>query len=89
LTARLVYEVELTKRAGKDLDSLNRAQPELFEKVVAKIRSLRDDSKAGKPLVGPLKGKWSLRVGEYRIIYEIGKAVIIVLTVNHRREVYR
>lgn len=81
--------VELTKRAGKDLDSLNRAQPKLFEKVVAKIRSLRDDPKAGKSLVGPLKGKWSLRVGEYRIIYEIGKTVIIVLTVNHRREVYR
>jgi addiction module RelE/StbE family toxin len=89
LTARLVYEVELTKRAGKDLDSLKRAQPELFEKVVAKIRSLRADPKAGKPLVGPLKGKLSLRVGAYRIIYEVGKTVIIVLTVNHRKEAYR
>ena len=89
MTARLVYEVELTKRAGKDLDSLNKAQPELFKKVVAKIGSLRDDPKAGKPLVGPLKGKWSLRVGEYRVIYEIGKSAVTVLTVNHRREVYR
>ena len=81
--------VELTKRAAKDLHGLKRAWPALFEKIMSKIQSLSTDAHVGKPLVGPLKGKWSLRVGEYRIIYEIGKAVVIVLTVNHRGEVYR
>jgi mRNA interferase RelE/StbE len=81
--------VELTKRATRDLDSLRRAQPMIFEKVVAKIRTLAEDPKAGKPLVGPLKGTWSLRVGDYRILYEVGKAKVIVLTVNHRRGVYK
>ena len=81
--------VELTKRAARDLDSLRRAQPVIFEKVVAKIRTLAEDPKAGKPLVGPLKGTWSLRVGDYRILYEVGKAKVIILTVNHRRGVYK
>jgi mRNA-degrading endonuclease RelE of RelBE toxin-antitoxin system len=28
-------------------------------------------------------------VGEYPIIYEVGRSVVTILTVNHRREVYR
>lgn len=81
--------VELTKRAVKDLDRLRRAQPLLFEKVVAKIMTLADDQETGKPLAGPLKGIRSLRVGDQRILYECGRNAIVVLTVNHRREVYR
>ncbi|MBI4418808.1 MAG: type II toxin-antitoxin system RelE/ParE family toxin, partial [Ignavibacteriales bacterium] len=42
-----------------------------------------------KPLVGPLKGIWSVRVGEYRVLYEFDEMTVIVLTVNHRREAYR
>lgn len=82
-------KVELTKRAIKDLDFLEKGQPQLCARVLARIKSLQDDRKAGKPLVGPLKGKWSLRVGEYRIIYELGSNIVTVLTVNHRGEVYR
>jgi mRNA interferase RelE/StbE len=81
--------VELTKRAAGDLDRLRRAQPVLFDKVIAKIRTLAKDPEAGKPLVGPLKGIWSLRVGDYRILYEVSRSKVIVLTVNHRREVYK
>lgn len=81
--------VQLTKRAVKDLDDLEKAQPQLYTKILAKIGGLAQGPTSGKPLVGPLKGKWSLRVGEYRIIYEPGKDVVTVLTVNHRREVYR
>ena len=81
--------VALTKRAVKDLNNLEHDQPEIFRKIVAKIDSLGEDPRVGKPLVGPLKGKWSLRIGNYRIIYEIGKATIVVLTVSHRREVYK
>ncbi len=81
--------VELTRRAIKDLDRLKRAQPALSAKVVAKVQSLKDDPKSGKPLIGPLKGKWSLRVGHIRIIYEIGTVAITILTINHRKDVYR
>jgi mRNA interferase RelE/StbE len=82
-------KVELTKRAVKDLDGLEKAQPKLYDKMVAKIKALEQEPTLGKPLVGPLRGRWSLRVGEYRAIYETGKDVVTILTVNHRREVYR
>jgi mRNA interferase RelE/StbE len=81
--------VELTNRADGDLDRLRRAQPALFEKVIAKIQALTKQPEAGKPLVGPLKGIRSLRVGDYRILYEVARSTVTVLTVNHRREVYK
>lgn len=81
--------VELTKHAVKDLDGLKRSQPLVLEKIVAKIQSLSEDPKAGKQLVGPLKGIWSLRVGDYRILFRRTKNAVVVLTVNHRREVYK
>jgi mRNA interferase RelE/StbE len=81
--------VEVTRRAARDLDRLRRAQPVLFEKLVAKIRALARNPKGGKALVGPLKGIWSLRVGDYRILYELARGTVIVLTINHRREVYK
>jgi addiction module RelE/StbE family toxin len=81
--------VELTKRAAGDLDRLRRAQPALFGKIIAKIQVLAKQPEAGKPLVGPLKGIRSLRVGDYRILYEVARGTVTVLTVNHRREVYK
>lgn len=46
---------------------------------------------AGKPLKGPLRGRWSLCAGSYRLIYQIDSAriVVIVLDIGHRRDVYQ
>ena len=81
--------VELTRRAAKDLEKLEQNMPDLFGKVISKISSLENDPGAGKQLVGPFKGKRSVRVGAYRIIYQVTGSRCVVLTVNHRGDVYR
>lgn len=45
----------------------------------------------GKSLKAELKGLYSYRVGDYRIIYAImkDKLMIQIIKVMHRREVYR
>ncbi len=43
----------------------------------------------GKPLRGTLKGLWSIRVGDHRMIYTIAGAEVYVLLIGHRREAYR
>ena len=47
--------------------------------------------RVGKQLVGPLSGFWSARRGQYRVIYAIdqGRATVTIVTVDHRRDVYR
>lgn len=45
----------------------------------------------GKPLRRTLKNLWSLRVGDYRVVYSIRntKLVVIVITVQKRDTVYK
>lgn len=45
----------------------------------------------GKPLKGELSDKWSLRVGDYRIIYMIDEKekAVVLYSVGHRRKVYQ
>ena len=50
---------------------------------------LSKDPKAGKPLKGNYNGLYSLRVGDYRVIYAIITDGVLVLKVAHRKEAYR
>lgn len=42
-------------------------------------------------LKGELKGAWRLRVGDYRILYDIDdkRKQVFILDIGHRREIYR
>ncbi len=85
----MAHRVELTPAAQRDLRSLDRP---VLRRIDAKIRTLAEDPRphgveklAGEPEV------YRVRVGDYRILYQIDDAVLIVLIVRvrHRREVYR
>ena len=45
----------------------------------------------GKSLKGNKAGLWRYRIGNYRLICEIidNKLIILVLTIGHRREIYK
>ncbi len=38
----------------------------------------------GKPLRCNVRGYWSLRVGEYRVIYRIHQSDVFILVIEHR-----
>lgn len=44
----------------------------------------------GKPLEGEMSGEYSARLGEYRIVYRIvdAKIIIIVIDIRHRAHIY-
>ena len=84
-----MHEVLLERGAERDL---NRLTPDVFRRVIAAIRGLKASTRppGSKKLTGT-RGGWRLRVGDYRIIYEIDDRAkcVRVLRVRHRREVYR
>jgi mRNA interferase RelE/StbE len=84
-----VYEVYLERAAQRDL---RRLAPEDFQRVIAAIRALADDSRppGSRKIVGS-KSDWRIRIGARRVIYEIDDAAqeVRVMRVRHRREVYR
>ena len=55
------------------------------------IDRLSDNPYAGSALKGDLRGLRRIRVGDYRVLYELLSETLVVLVVRvaHRREVYR
>ncbi len=79
------YEVELKPQAIRDLASLPR---NLSQRVIAKVERMRNG------LVGDIKRltnftpEYRLRVGDYRVLFEVEGSQIVVYRVLHRREAY-
>jgi mRNA interferase RelE/StbE len=83
----LTWTVRYTESAGKAIKKLD---PHIKTRVRAAIEALREDPRRGKPLQLTLKGLYSWRTGDWRIVYRIEarRIEILVITVGHRREVY-
>lgn len=81
------YRVLLSKKANNFLNKLDKKDN---ERIKNKLKELKNNPEIGKPLVGRLSGLWSLRVGDYRAIYQIRRAelLILVLKLGHRKSIY-
>jgi mRNA interferase RelE/StbE len=84
-----MYTLYIRRSAERDLRRLPRA---IFERVNERILSLRDEPRphSVRKLVRGVEG-WRVRVGDYRILYQIDDdaRTVIVVRVKHRREAYR
>ncbi len=86
-----MYNIVLLSEAKKSYKRLFFSDKELFKRIDNTLGVLKSNPFLGKRLKDNLKGKYSLRVGVYRIIYFIEKqeVTIYVLDIGHRREIYR
>jgi mRNA interferase RelE/StbE len=84
----MTYRIEISRRAAKAVISLHKP---LRRKILAAIGALSGNPRpvGCKKLAG--QQAWRIRVGDYRIIYEIHDQVLLVIVVDigHRREIYR
>ena len=84
-----MYRVFLARSAEKDLGRLS---ADVHDRVIAAIQRLaRNPRPPGcRKLVGA-DDDWRIRVGDYRVVYEIADNLrfVRVNRVRHRREVYR
>lgn len=85
----MTYRVEFTSSAGRDFSKLNRA---MQQRITAKVNGLADHPRPrGTEKLEGRENRYRIRVGDYRVIYEIQDDVLVVLIVRigHRRDVYR
>jgi mRNA interferase RelE/StbE len=82
-----VSRVELARRARKEIVDLDWP---LADAVVEALGLLEREPEAGHLLRGRLRGLRSLRVGTYRIIYQVDddQRLVRVLAVRHRSVAY-
>jgi len=84
-----VYRLEIVGRAAKDLERL---PYDMHERVQAAILELRMTPRPiGCSKVYELPGAFRIKIGDYRVIYEVAdrEQVVTILRVKHRREAYR
>ncbi len=82
------YEVELSEVAKKDLAKLN---PQVRDRIRLAFRVLSGNPRPPKSIKLMGRSGYRVRVGDYRIIYEIfdKKVIILIMRIGHRREIYK
>ena len=79
------YILKTTPKFEKGLRGLEKP---IRDAVLEQVKALKKDPYIGKQLHGHLKGKFSLRIGKYRVIYTIKEQIVILLIVGHRKKIY-
>jgi mRNA interferase RelE/StbE len=88
----LAWRVEITRTAERQIAKLDRqVQVALVDYLREHVEQAADPRQQGKALRGEKKGLWRYRVGDYRVICHIRdeSKTVVVLTLGHRKEVYR
>ena len=87
-----VWQIEFHGGAVRDLRKLGTdGERRVLRYLRERIAGSKDPRRFGHALTGNRKGLWRYRVGDYRIVAAIeeDRFVVLVVTVCHRREVYR
>ena len=82
----MVYEIEIKPRAMKDLESLSSDER---QRISAKIDELRNDLRGDVKRLRNFMPRFRLRVGDYRVLFEVEANRVVIYRVRHRRDLYR
>jgi mRNA interferase RelE/StbE len=80
------YELVISNRFRRDLRRL----PALaHRRVLETLATLEQNPYEGTRLTNVALGAWRIRVGDYRIRYDIEGNQVLLYRVRHRRDIYR
>jgi mRNA interferase RelE/StbE len=82
----MTYEIEFKPRAIKDLEGLSK---DIQRRILAKIESLADDLAGDVKRLTNFTPEYRLRVGDYRILFELEANKIVIYRAVHRKDAYR
>jgi mRNA interferase RelE/StbE len=85
----LTYKKTYKSSVEKDLRKIDKPQ---VIRILDKIENeLAKNPGKDKELTGELKGLYSYRIGDYRVIYTIlqKRETILILRIGHRKEIYK
>lgn len=85
----MTYTIQWARKTVKQLDKLDRTAQ---KKIILAVTKRADNPRlpGAKSLV-TRPSEYRIRIGDYRVVYEIhdDRLIVLVVVVAHRREVYR
>ena len=84
----MTYKVTILRRAQKELEAL---AGEAYTRIRDAIGGLAEDPRPSGCLKLTGRDGWRIRIGNYRVIYEIRDKVLVVLVIRiaHRSKAYK
>jgi mRNA interferase RelE/StbE len=85
----MAYAIQFKPAALRQFEELSR---DVQKRIAARIADLRDNPfPAGCKKLSGVPDAWRIRAGDYRVVYQVRSEILLVLilTVGHRRDVYR
>jgi mRNA interferase RelE/StbE len=79
------YAVDFKPRAVKDLARLSTVHQ---KRLLAKIETMADNLQGDVKKLTNFTPEFRLRVGDFRVLFEITGTRIVIYRVRHRREAY-
>jgi mRNA interferase RelE/StbE len=86
-----MYALNFLNSAKKEFKKLDTVAQKIIKEKLILLSSNPDALKNNiKPLKGEYKGKFRLRIKQYRVIFQVKdeELIIIVVRIGHRKEVY-
>jgi len=80
------YRVELKECAVRDLKNLSKKDA---RRMLEKIETMKDGMSGDVKRLTDFTPEYRLRVGNFRVLFEIEKGTIVIYGIKHRKESYR
>ncbi len=80
------FALVISNRFRRDL---RRLDAQTHRRVLDALEELQENPYQGSQLTNVQIGQWRMRVGDYRIRYDIEGTRVLLYRVRHRRDIYR
>jgi mRNA interferase RelE/StbE len=81
----MIYQIEFKPRALKDLEAVDAGE---VRRIIEKIEALKNDLAGNVKRLTNFTPEYRLRVGSYRVLFELEGAKVIIYRVRHRKDAY-
>jgi mRNA interferase RelE/StbE len=84
----MAYNIQISRQAQKELSEIH---GKIYERIRDTIRSLSKNPRPSGCLKLTEREGWRIRVGHYRVVYDIDddNKIVTILNIGHRKDVYR
>ena len=83
----MAFNIKYKKSIERDLGRLDKKEA---RRILGKIeKDLSERAESYPALKGEFAGLRKMRVGDYRVIFTIIDSDVLVLSIGHRREIYK
>lgn len=81
-----MYKIEFRKRAIKDLKKIAKPQQ---QRIIEKVEQMESGISGDVKKLADTLPEYRLRVGSFRVLFEIEKDSIIIYRIVHRKDAYQ